>query len=361
MTDENNGSSGKSTGLDLTPSRKAEHIRICVEEQVTNGISPGFERVFLVHRALPELNFSEVDTSVEFMGKRLNAPFLVTGMTGGCPEARVVNRNLAEACERVGVAFGVGSQRAMLEHPELSDTYSVRDVAPRTLIIGNIGLIQFTRGYGQEQIDAARSIGCDAMALHLNPLQEMCQPEGDRQWSGCMEALRQVCKSAKLPIMVKETGAGISAETAKLLELSGASALDVSGCGGTNFALVEAHRGGGVGSTFHDWGIPTVCSLLEVRRAVQLPLVCSGGVTSGLDAAKAIAMGATLAGIARPLLKPALESADKAEAKLRNMVYELKTAMLLAGAHNVAEMRQVRYVLTGFVKEWADQRLNGYH
>jgi isopentenyl-diphosphate delta-isomerase len=357
MTGDNNGSSG----MDITQSRKAEHIRICAEKHVTNGVSPGFERVFLVHMALPELNFSDVDTSVEFLGKRLSAPFLVTGMTGGCPEAKIVNRNLATACERVGVAFGVGSQRAMLEHPELSDTYSVRDVAPKTLVIGNIGLIQFTQGYGQKEIDDAKNIGCDALALHLNPLQEMCQPEGDRQWTGCLTALRDVCKNAKLPIIVKETGAGISAETAKVIELAGASAIDVSGCGGTNFALVEAHRGGRIGDTFHDWGIPTVCSLIEVKKAVGIPIVCSGGVLTGLDAAKAIVMGATVAGIARPLLRPALESADAAEAKLRNLVAEFKTAMLLAGARNVNELRQVRYVLTGFVKEWADQRLNGYH
>ncbi len=335
-------------------------MQICVEGKVTNGITPGFERVMLVHHALPELNFSDIDTSIEFLGKRLAAPILITGMTGGCAEAKVVNRNLAEAAERVGVAFGVGSQRAMIEHPELADTYFVRDVAPKTLILGNIGLIQFTLGYGEKQIEAARSIGCDALALHLNPLQELCQPEGDRQWAGCMDALKEIRKTTRMPLVVKETGTGIGAESAKLIEMAGANAIDVSGSGGTNFALVEANRGGAMGNTFHDWGIPTVCSLLEVKRVVRVPLVCSGGLSNGVDVAKAIAMGATVTGIARPMLKPAMESADAVEKKLREIIGELKAAMLLCGARNITEMQKIKYVLTGFVKEWADQRVNGF-
>ena len=343
--------------IGVTPNRKAEHIRICLERQVTNGVKPGFEQVMIVHKALPELNYSDVDASCVFLGKKLKAPILITGMTGGCEEAKRINRNLAEAAERCGVAFGLGSQRAMIEKPELSDTYYVRDVAPTTLIIGNIGLIQFTLGYGEKQMEAARSIGLDALALHLNPLQEMCQPEGDKQWKGCYAALKEACAASKIPIMVKETGAGISAETARLIEGAGAGAIDVSGCGGTNFALVESHRDGGNGSTFHDWGIPTICSLMEVRRAVSVPLVCSGGVKSGLDVAKAVTLGANLAGLARPLLRPATESADAVEKKLEQIIDELKAAMLLSGSRNLDAMRNVKYVLTGTVKDWADQRL----
>jgi isopentenyl-diphosphate delta-isomerase len=344
--------------MGVTPNRKAEHIRICLERQVTNGVKPGFEQVMIIHKALPELNYSDVDTSCVFLSKKLKAPIIITGMTGGCEEAKKLNKNLAEAAERCGVAFALGSQRAMIERPDLSDTYYVRDVAPTTLVIGNIGLIQFTLGYNAGQIEAARSVGLDALALHLNPLQEMCQPEGDKQWKGCYAALKEACAAAKLPILVKETGAGISAETAKLIEQAGAKAIDISGCGGTNFALVEAHREGGeTGTTFHDWGIPTVCSLMEVRRAVNVPLICSGGVKTGLDIAKSIVMGANLAGIARPLLKPATESADAVEKALKQMITELKAAMLLSGARNLEEMRQTKYVLTGTVKDWADQRL----
>ena len=343
--------------LDIVQRRKAEHIRICVEKQVTNGVSPGFERVMLIHQSLPELDFNRIDTSVEFLGKKLNAPILITAMTGGCPEARNINRNLAEAAERVGVALGLGSQRAMLKQPELTDTYQVRDIAPSILLLGNIGIIQFANGSRAKEFVAAQEIGCDAIAVHLNPLQEAIQPEGDKNWAGCATQLKSICEQSVLPIVVKETGAGISAETARVIELSGASAIDISGCGGTNFALVEAHRGSDTGTIFHDWGIPTACSLLEVRRTVKVPIVCSGGVASGLDMAKAIAMGASMTGLARPLLKPAMESADAVEKVLRGLMDQLKTAMLLVGARNIEELQHARYVLTGFVKEWADQRV----
>lgn len=343
----------------VTPSRKAEHIKICLNGQVTNGIRPGFEHVVLVHQALPELNYADIDTSCTFLGKKLKAPILITGMTGGCEEAKKINKNLAQAAERCGVAFGLGSQRAMIEDPELADTYNVRDVAPNVFLVGNIGLVQFTLGYGEKQIEAARSIGLDALALHLNPLQEMCQPEGDRQWKGCLAALKDVCRWSRIPVMVKETGAGISAETAQLAEQSGAAAIDISGCGGTNFALVEAARGGQNGEIFNEWGIPTVCSLMEVRKVVKVPVVCSGGVQSGLDVAKAIVLGANMAGLARPLLKPATESVDAVEQRLKQIMAELKAAMLLSGAKNIEEMRKVKYVLTGIAKDWADQRLNG--
>jgi len=342
-----------------TPSRKAEHIRICLNEHVTNGIKPGFEQVMLIHQALPELNYKDIDTSCTFLGKKLRAPILISGMTGGCKEAKRINKNLAQAAENCGVGFGLGSQRAMIENPELADTYYVRDVAPNTLLVGNIGLVQFALGYGKEQIEAACSIGIDVLALHLNPLQEVCQPEGDKEWKGCLDALRDVCKLSRVPVMVKETGAGISAENAQLAEQCGAAAIDISGCGGTNFALVESYRKGWAGKTFHDWGIPTVCSLMEVRKAVKVPLVCSGGVKTGVDIAKAIALGADMAGIARPLLKPATESAEAVEKKIEQIIAELKAAMLLSGAKNIEEMRRVKYVLTGMVKDWADQRLNG--
>lgn len=279
-------------------------------------------------------------------------------MTGGCPEAGKINRNLATAAERVGIALGLGSQRAMLKQPELADTYRVRDVAPSILLLGNIGIVQFANGSRAKEFAAARELDCDAIAVHLNPLQEAVQPEGDRNWAGCAGQLRNICEQSNLPIMVKETGAGISYETARVLELSGAKAIDISGCGGTNFALVEAHRGSDTGAIFHDWGIPTVCSLIETRRAVNIPVVCSGGIASGLDMAKAIAMGASMAGLARPLLKPAMESADAVEKVLLNMVDQLKTAMLLVGAKNIEELKHARYVLTGFVKEWADQRIS---
>ncbi len=343
--------------LDMIQRRKAEHIRICMERQVTNGVSTGFEKVMLIHQSLPELDFGSIDTSVELLGKRLKAPILITAMTGGCPEAKKINRNLAEAAERVGVAMGLGSQRAMLKRPELADTYMVRDVAPSILLMGNIGIVQFVNGSRAKEFAAARELGCDAIAVHLNPLQEAVQPEGDRNWAGCATQLREICSQSELPIVAKETGAGISYETARVLEMSGTAAIDISGCGGTNFALVESHRGSENGAVFHDWGIPTACSLLEVKKATGLPIICSGGMINGLDVAKSVAMGATVAGLARPLLKPATESADAVERVLLEYVDQLKTAMMLVGARNIEGLRHARYVMTGFVKEWADQRV----
>ena len=343
--------------LTVIQRRKAEHLRICAEERVTNGVSPGFEKVMLIHSSLPELNFSQIDTSVELLGKRLQAPIIITAMTGGCQEAKEINRNLAIAAQRVGVAMGLGSQRAMLMQPELTSTYEVRDVAPSILLLGNIGMVQFANGCRLKEFAAAKQLGCDAIAVHLNPLQEAVQPEGDRNWAGCGNALKEICAQSELPIVVKETGAGISAEIARVLEEAGAKAIDVSGCGGTNFALVEAFRGSPAGDVFHDWGIPTVCSLLEVKSSVKVPIICSGGVTNGLEAAKSLVMGATVAGIARPLLKPAMEGPEAVEKKLREIIDQLKTAMMLVGAHNIRELQAARYVTTGFVKEWTDQRL----
>lgn len=337
--------------------RKSAHVRICAREDVTNGSMAGFEHVRLVHNALPEVDFDKIDTSCTFLGKKLSAPIIISGMTGGWAGAKLINRNLAAAAEKVGVGFGLGSQRAMVEDPKLARTYAVRDIFSG-LLVGNLGLIHFANGGRWSELDKVSKIGLDAIAFHLNALQELVQAEGDKDWTGCLAALKKLCKRSKIPIIVKETGAGISAETAKLLERAHVAAIDIAGSGGTNFALVEAHRGNDIGKTFSDWGIPTVCSLLEVRQAVKLPLICSGGVRSGLDVAKAIALGAGLCGIARPLLRPALKSAEAVEERLRLLIQELKTAMALTGSRNVAELKKTKYVLTGFVHDWAEQRIN---
>jgi len=339
-------------------SRKLDHIKICLNKDVQNGASAGFEHVRLIHRALPEVNFENIDTSCTFLGKKLSAPILISGMTGGWPGAKLINRNLAAAAEAMGLAFGLGSQRAMVEHPELKSTYIVRDVAPSVFLIGNLGVIQFGNGWGEREVNEAASVGLDALAIHLNALQELVQPEGDRNWAGCLAALKRICSKSKIPIIAKETGAGISAEMAKALEAAGVAAIDVAGSGGTNFALVEAHRGSNMGKAFAEWGIPTVCSLLEVRKAVKLPLICSGGVRSGLDIAKAVALGADMAGLAKPLLKPALKSKEAVMETLKILISELKTAMALTGSKNIAELKKTQYVLTGFVYDWAEQRLN---
>jgi isopentenyl-diphosphate delta-isomerase len=335
--------------------RKLAHVKICAERNVNSRSSAGFEHVRLIHQALPEVNFDKIDTSCSFLGKRLAAPIIISAMTGGFPAAKKINRTLAAAAERVGVGFGLGSQRAMLENKKIAETYAVRDIFSG-LLIGNLGLIQFNNNYKMEHLRAAKNMGCDAIALHMNALQEICQAEGDKNWNGCRKTLCRLTRS-KIKIIAKETGAGISKETAKALEAAGVAAIDIAGAGGTNFALVEAFRGNDIGNAFADWGIPTVCSLLEVRKAVRVPLICSGGVRSGLDIAKAIALGADVCGIARPLLKPALHNTTAVEKTLQRLIAELKIAMLLTGCQNIAKLRKVKVVLTGFVRDWAEQRL----
>lgn len=337
----------------LIEQRKCEHIRLCLSEKVEIG-DAGFGNVHLLHNSLPEVNFEEIDTSVTFLGKKLNAPFAIEAMTGGCAEAEKINKNLAKAAERAGIAFGVGSERALVTEPKLAGTYFVRDVAPNIFLIGNVGLIQFMNGFGDMEYNRAISdIQCDALALHLNPLQELCQAEGNKNWKGCVKELSKICK-AGFPIIVKETGAGISAETAKDIEKAGARAIDISGFGGTNFALIESYRGGAGG--FENWGIPTVCSLIEVRNAVKIPVIASGGIRSGIDMAKAVALGADLCGAALPFLKPATISDKAVEEKLNEFITQFKIAMMLTGSRNIAELKKAKYVLTGFVKEWKDER-----
>lgn len=334
--------------------RKLDHIRLCLSKNVESG-SAGFEHVRLIHNSLPEIDFDVVDASIIFFGKKLDAPLAIGAMTGGCKEAERINKNLAKAAERMNVAFGVGSQRAMLKKKELAKTYNVRKYAPNVFLIGNLGLAQFMNGFGNDEFNRAISeIRCNALAIHLNPLQELCQPEGDRNWKDSFTQLKMACRSG-FPIIAKETGAGIGAETAKRIEKAGAGAIDISGFGGTNFALIEGMRGGVKG--FEGWGIPTACSLLEVRNSVKIPLIASGGIRSGIDMAKAIALGADCCGAALPFLKAATTSDKAVEEEIARFIKQLKIAMMLTGSKNIAELKKTKYVLSGFVKEWREQRV----
>lgn len=334
--------------------RKCDHITLCLSKEVESS-KTGFDNIRLIHKSLPEINFNDVDISTTFLGKKLNAPIIIEAITGGCKEAEKINKNLAKAAERIGVAFGVGSERAFMSAPHLVDTYRVRDVAPNVFLIGNLGLIQFRNGFGDMEFNRAISeIDCNALAIHLNPLQELCQPEGDKNWKGCINELAEMCK-AGFPIIVKETGAGISAEVAKAVERAGAKAIDVSGLGGTNFALIESYRDGVPG--FENWGIPTACSIIEVRGAVKIPVIASGGIRSGIDMAKSIALGADMCGAALPFLKAAAISDIAVEEKLKEFIAQLKIAMVLTGCKNLAELKKSKYVLSGYVKEWKAQRV----
>ena len=321
-------------------SRKQEQISIGMEMDVACSKSNGFERYDLEHQALPEISLSAIDPSTTFMGKKFQLPFFIESLTGGAPGTEKINRNLARAAEEVGIGMGLGSQRAMLEIPALTYTYQVRDIAPHIFLLGNLGATQLA-SYGIEEIVAmVREVQADGLAIHLNPAQEVCQAGGDTDWSKVLSHIARICREASFPVVVKETGCGMTGEIAKKLEDAGVSCLDVAGAGGTSMTKMEFYRGSKMAEPFVDWGIPTAESLEQSRRVVNIPLIASGGIRTGLDCAKALAMGASLAGFAWPLLKPAMESPQAVIQKLVELKGELLRAMLLVGAKNIFELRQ---------------------
>jgi isopentenyl-diphosphate delta-isomerase len=332
--------------LSTTQQRKKEHLEICLDTQaVTGPLGTGLDRYRFLHNALPELDLDEIDLSVTFLGKRLNAPILISSMTGGFDLARTINRNLAAAAQHLGLAMGVGSQRVALEEPSVAASFQVREVAPDILLFGNLGAVQLNYGYTVEHCRrAVAMIGADALILHLNVLQEAAQPEGNRNFKGLTAKIAEVCRQAEFPVVAKEIGSGISAEVAKRLIAAGVRAIDVAGRGGTSWYTVEERRvsdGKTPKSTFSAWGIPTDEALVAVRRAApEIALIASGGIRTGLDMAKCFALGADLAALGQPLLEAALDSADKVIEFLAGIIYEIKIAMLCAGAQDFAALKK---------------------
>ncbi len=311
-------------------------------------MTTGFERWRLPHEALPELDKRAIDLSQELFGRRLRAPILISCMTGGSELAKTVNRRLAAVAQRLGLALGLGSQRAMLRAPELADTYAVRDLAPDVPLLGNIGAVQLNYGVGPEECGAlCRAVGADALVLHLNPLQEAVQPEGDVNFAGLKEKIASLAASLGLPVLLKEVGSGISRRLARWVAGTAIAGVDVAGAGGTSWAKVESYRAedplvARLGRSFAGWGIPTAESLRICRE--ELPdriVIASGGIASGIDAAKAIALGADLAGIARPFLEAAARSEAALEEAARLVLEELRVAMFCCGAASVAQLRRV--------------------
>ena len=319
--------------------RKDEHIRICLEKDVTFRKTSGFEAYEFEHNALPELSLSHIDTSTSFLGKPFRWPFFIEALTGGFPKAARINKNLAQAAEELGIGMGVGSQRAMLKDASLTYTYQVREVAPNMLLLGNIGATQLVGLTTADATALVERIGADGLAIHLNPAQELCQPEGDTDWRNVLAHIKRICEETSFPVIVKETGCGIAGGIAEQLVSAGVDGIDVAGAGGTSFTKVEYYRSSHASQTFFEWGIPTSEALRQCHRVTQIPLIASGGMRTGLQCAKAIALGASLAGFAWPLLKPALKSSDAVVETLTILGDELKKTMLLVGAKNIDELK----------------------
>jgi isopentenyl-diphosphate Delta-isomerase len=330
-----------------TPSRKTEHLRINIERDVTGkGIDAGFDAFRFEHRALPEIDLADVDTSTELFGRSLAAPLLISCMTGGAPEAQRINRRLARVAQEHRLAMGVGSGRALLERPEMLATFDVRSLAPDVVLFANLGAVQLNKGYGIVQCRRlVEVLHADALVLHLNPLQEALQPEGDTCFGGLLARIEQLCRGTDFPIVVKEVGWGIDASDVRALFEAGVAAVDVAGAGGTSWSEVERYRieepwRRRVAAGFSGWGIPTAQALIAARAvAPSQLLIASGGVRAALEVPKALALGADVVGIAGPFLRAAHEGSKTASELAREIVETLRIAMFCTGARTPPELR----------------------
>lgn len=348
--------------IEVIKQRKKDGIEIPLQKDVqARTASTYLEYVKLVHNALPELDYDDIDLSTTFLGHRFSVPLIIDSMTGGTDEATIINGRLGELAQQYGFGMGLGSQRAGLKSEELAATYSVaRNNAPGAFLIANIGGAQLAKGLTIEEArKIVKMIGANALVVHLNPLQELVQPEGEPRYRGVLDRISELVKNMDVPVIVKEVGAGISREVAIRLEMAGVSAINVAGAGGTSWAGVEKLRAdmmknkakARLGEVFWDWGIPTAASLIQVRRAVKLPLIASGGMRNGLEVAKCVVLGASMAAMAYPFLKAAAHSKEALFAFTDSVIAELKSTMFLVGAANVQSLARSRYMLTGALAE----------
>ena len=355
---------------DEVKQRKVEHVSVALGQDISVAQRANWNDIQFVHQALPEVDLDEIDTSVNFLGHTLRYPIFISSLTGGHPDVTSINRNLARAAERYGLALGVGSQRAGIVNPDVASSYAVtRENAPNTFLIANIGAPQliaqsrhdpFTIAQVERAIDM---IGADALAVHMNSLQEAAQPEGDRRAAGEAAALKALTSQVSVPVIAKETGAGVCREQALLLRSCGVAAIDVGGAGGSSMPAMEAARSEArgdektrnIGLLYRDWGIATPISIVEASVA-GLPLISTGGVRNGLDMARALSLGATLAGMGFPFLKAASESYEAVCELLETVVTELKVAMQLSGAANISQLQEVDIVITGETRSWLTMR-----
>jgi len=330
-----------------TIKRKDDHLRINLDHDVESGIGTGLDRFQFRHNALPELALDQVDYRTTFLGKTLALPLLISSMTGGTPKAKGINLRLAEVAQENQLAMGVGSQRAAIEEGSSTSSFQVRTHAPDILLFANLGAVQLNYGYGLDQCQrAVEIIEADALVLHLNPLQEALQPEGDTNFQGLLEKIGQLCQGLSVPVIVKEVGWGISGEVARRLVEAGVDAIDVAGAGGTSWSQVESFRApndekAALALSFRNWGIPTARALQEVRAELPLiPLIASGGLRSGIDFAKCLALGADLCGMAGPFLRAAADSGKAVQALVDRTRMELQIAMFATGSRTIEDLRQ---------------------
>ncbi|MBW4691115.1 MAG: type 2 isopentenyl-diphosphate Delta-isomerase [Lyngbya sp. HA4199-MV5] len=330
-----------------TQIRKADHLRICLDEDVQcRQMTTGLERYRFTHCCLPEIDRQDIDLTTIFLGKTLGAPLLISSMTGGTDHAKLINQRLATIAQHYRLAMGVGSQRVAVEQPTVAETFAVRAVAPDIPLFANLGAVQLNYRYGLDECRrVVDDLEADALILHLNPLQECIQTNGDTNFRGLLEKIVVLCETLPVPVIAKEVGNGISAAMAIRLMEAGVAAIDLAGAGGTSWALVESARATDdrqrrLGQTFADWGLPTAECLTEVRAiAPHIPLIASGGLRDGLDAAKAIALGADLAGMALPFLQAAHESEEALYELVEILIAEMTTAMFCTGCENLGALR----------------------
>lgn len=350
-----------------TRTRKAEHIRISLNQNVqARKTTTGFEDVNLIHRALPEIDKQKVDLSTTVFGHKFSAPMIAGAITGGTQEATKINATIAEAVEKLGLGMGVGSQRAAIEDRTLEKTFAIaRKKAPTAFLIANLGGVQLVNGYGLKELrKALEMIEADAIAIHLNALQETAQPEGQTNFKGVLEKIGEIAEELDKPVIAKETGAGIASEEAKKLQAAGVEGIDVSGAGGTSWAAVEyyrAKRRGNksqciLGDVFWDWGIPTAASVVEVCQSVKIPVIASGGIRDGVDVAKALALGASLTGLSQPILQAAVKGVGETCSSLELIMNELRNAMFLVGASSIQKLHEAPSVISGKTSEWLKLR-----
>lgn len=349
-----------------TRRRKADHIRISLNQNVqARRATTGFEDIHLVHKALPEIDRAKINLATTVFSHKFKAPLIVGAITGGTREATKINAVIADVVEDLGLGMGVGSQRVAIENKKLEKSFEIaRKKAPTAFLIANLGGPQLMKEYDLNEVrKAIEMIEADAVAIHLNPLQEAVQPEGETNFRGLLEKIGKIADKVDRPVIVKETGAGIAAEEAEKLEAEGVKGIDVSGVGGTSFAAVEYYRAKQnrkfqreLGNIFWDWGIPTAVSLVEVSETVSIPVIASGGIRTGTDMAKALALGASLTSLSAPILRTAVKGLKETKSRLLLLMEELRNVMFLVGADSVQTLRKRPVVITGKTMEWLRAR-----